>query len=196
MSNDKAVAMMRAASEALKRAKANTGAGAQGEWPPTTEGDETHECWLTGVTVDDTVFRTAGGQEVPAIRIVFSWEWHIPQDSPFYDPANPTLNFDGAHFRLVPNLSQLPDDDHPTFSSRRRAEVEWERLKGHLTKILGSDYVEGDLYANISLLQERLNQDAAIICGLRVTSRTGKGNSIFHTEFVRSCSTTDMEDEA
>lgn len=128
--DNKVAALMRAGSTAFANADVDVGEGLQGEWPPA--GD--HDLYILGVTEKVGDYKD-GDLKVPCVEVQFEFEWIRDPNDPTWDKVKDPgpLHFKGRSFRLVPN----PDKDLVSDGAKTGARMDWERFKGHLTKILG-----------------------------------------------------------
>lgn len=123
--------MLAAGRTALANARANTGAGYQGEWPPAGE----HPCLLIGIS-DPQVSKFQLGRtktDIDCVNIQFRFreEPSLVESDPSDD--RPPVSFDGREFQLIldeADIRKLPDN------AQGLARKDVERFKGHMVKLL------------------------------------------------------------
>lgn len=148
-------------------------------WP--TEG--VHENFVIGIdaSTEGVTFRQNDGQEFPAIRIVFQYQL---VDDP--ERATP-LRWNGAAFVIPLDFSQL----NANAGSTKRASIEMNRLKGHLSKLIGEEL---PLDAAMIQLEKLLASDKALIAKVNCQYRnytptnpdgTAGQTRTFRTEYIQ-----------
>jgi hypothetical protein len=177
-------ALFKQANDDYAKASANTGEGAQGEWPP--EGISEH--FITDIEVKAGKFRLPKrgdqqkGDELDCVDVQFHFK-QIPDDkSPNFDPNVLPLEWRGARFQILP-ISRIPVE-----GSQTRARIEQERLKGHCQVILGES--SGNLLADVEKAIHKVKGPSAVVVKARVEYRKGKQSAsgstpIYKTEFLQ-----------
>lgn len=178
--NANITALLQAGADTFAKVEANTGEGFLGEWPP--EGE--HTCFLDNITVVEATIKLKSGELIPCVRVQFAFEV-IPDESDVdYNPDTPGLSWKGVPFNLT-TLEAVPNDDHPTFPTRRRVEVDWERLKGHLSKCLGKTQQElMNPMVELSNLMAIVENTKPIL-KVNVQHRKANNGKTYKTEYIK-----------
>ncbi|MGA1752729.1 MAG: hypothetical protein ACO395_05125 [Pontimonas sp.] len=145
-----------------KDASADTGNGAGGWWPE--EGQ--HTCIILSVTNSPATFRTGDGQEFPSTLISFRYQL-------MEDPGSPgePREFEGAPINLPNDPSQVTAENQQT-----RIRIELQRLKGHLSTILGGpSAMTNNLPVDLASAAKAVEgQDKAFVVNCQYQNRNGK----------------------
>ncbi len=148
-------------------ASATAESGGGTPWPKA--GD--HQCYLIGIHTDTGEFRQSDGQMFPSATIQFEYELCD-------DPDRPSpLQWRGAVFNLPTNPAQLVLD-----GSKKRAEIEMNRLKGHLSVLLGSEPT--NMVGALEQVSAMIQSDQAVVCNVRCNYRE-VGDRTYKTEYIR-----------
>ena len=149
-------------------ATAQAESGGAAPWPAQGE----HECYLIGLHCDTGTFRQSDGQEFPAATVQFEYEL-------VDDPDRPSpLQWKGAIFNLPSDPSQITLD-----GSRKRAEIEMSRLKGHLKTVLGRE--PSNLVSDIEEVVNMIgDQSSALVTKVFCQYREVNGRT-YRTEYIR-----------
>lgn len=149
-------------------AEASASAGGS-VWPD--EGE--HECFVDGIEIDtDSTYRM-GQEEIPGITISFTYT--LCNDP---DRESP-LTFRGARFDLPLDPSRITADNQKT-----RYRITMERLKGHLTTLLGRSDID-DFGGAVSEVEQMLGGSTAVIAKVFCQYRKANNGKTYKTEFIR-----------
>jgi hypothetical protein len=156
-------ALFKAANEDYAKATANVGEGLQGEWPPPGTSDH----YITDIDVKAGKFRLPrpSAVELPCVEVHFHYREVVDDKSPNYDPQKEPLEWRGARFQILP-VSSIPVD-----SSKTRARIDSDRLKGHCTTILGES--SGNLMSDLQQCIQKIRSSSAVAVRVRVDYRDG-----------------------
>lgn len=122
------IANFNAYAEIYKDARPDQSGGGGGWFPDPGE----HQVIITGMRMERSTFRTKDGQEFPSTLVTFSFQL-VDDPGSVGDPRE----FEGASFNLPDNPSQASLQDNETAKNGTRIRLEINRLKGHLSTILG-----------------------------------------------------------
>lgn len=178
--------LLRASNQDLAGAEANTGQGVQGEWPPDGECDnmvlQLHE--KVGTFYDGAGKDAA---KIPCAELVFEYQLLPDPKSPTYDPSKPALVWRGERFQLVPNYQSTLKNE----SSVTRARISWERIKGHLSKMLACSPDEvTDTFAAVNRLKAKIQGNVRLAVRVKIDSREAASTKpggrprTYRTEYV------------
>ena len=140
--DNKVAALLRAGQTTFENAEPNTGEGFQGWWPP--EGEQ--DLFVVGVTEKAGKIKDEGGRDVECAEIQFEYEWIRDEKDPTWDKTKEPgpFIFKGRSFRLVAN----PDQNLISKGAQTGCRMDWDRFKGHLSRILDMKKEElGDVMA-------------------------------------------------
>ena len=130
-----------------------------------------HQCYLVGLHTATGKFRQSDGQEFPAATIQFEYEL-------CEDPDRPSpLQWRGAIFSLPTDPGQITLE-----GSKKRAEIEMNRLKGHLTVLLGSEPT--NMVSALEQVSNMIQSDQAVVCNVKCNYRE-VGDRTYKTEYIR-----------
>lgn len=145
-----------------KDASADTTGGGGGWWPE--EGQ--HSCLLLAVSSQPSTFRTGDGQEYPSTLVSFRYQL-------MEDPGSPgePREFEGAPINLPNEPTKVAAENQQT-----RIRIELQRLKGHLSTILGgTGALTGNLPVDLGNASKAIEaQDKAFLVNCQYQSRNGK----------------------
>jgi hypothetical protein len=157
--------MFAAYNNSFASVEANTEGSGAG-WRPDA-GD--HAVLVTGMTIEEGEFKQKDGQLFPSIDITFQYQM-------VEDPGSPEpRSFTGARFQMPADPTQLTDE-----GAKTRARIELERIKGHLTTLIGRR--PENLQMAMQTIQERINNGNVIPVKLRARydeSKTKPGTKYF-----------------
>ena len=141
--------------------------GGAAPWPPQGE----HEAYIIAVHTDVGTFRQTDGQEFPSATVQFEYELVADPDR-----ATP-LQWKGAMFNLPSDASQITLD-----GSRKRAEIEMNRLKGHLKTLLGRE--PNNLIVDLEEVGGMIGGESALVAKVFCQYRESNGRT-YRTDFIR-----------
>jgi len=143
--------------------------GGQQEWP--SEG--VHEAFLTGLHVTTGEFRQSDGQMTPSGIVTF--EYQLMEDPDHEE----NMSWRGASFNLPADINAVTLEN-----SRKRAEIEMNRLKGFLKVITGEEPV--DIQAALQKVEAMISAEDSQVCvAVRIQHRKGKNDVIYRTDFIK-----------
>lgn len=140
-------------SKKYTEAEANQGQGSLGPWPQ--EGEESTQAARVMGAIENWEAEFTYGKKGPSQKkvksftIQFLYEIDTPDKGPFA--------FKGKPFNIPYDIDALPETDNKQAGGKQqtRANIELDRLKGHLQALLGRE--GGDVFADITEALDGLN---------------------------------------
>lgn len=155
-------------------AEADTGGG--GVWPKAG----LHKCFLNGIEIQPNTKFRMGQEEIDANSIRFVFQLC---DDP---ERSVPLTWSGESFDIPVNPGAITASNY-----KKKYEISLQRLKGHLSTILGIDPSQvTDIGQAIDTVKGYLGDTVAVILNVDVQERKGSGtyaDRIFRTEKVKEC---------
>ena len=174
------IALFQSAADSYASSDAATGESWMDAWPE----DGEHDALISSIDVSEGEFFLAdgSGRTVPCAQVVFEFIVLPDENDPDYEPSTENKPFSGARFQILDPMS-IPSDDHESFSSRARIEMNIRRLKGHVSRTLGREPQQClDPLSELSTIIDAVSEGRRPIVRLVIQTRQKK----YKTEYIKA----------